>query len=315
MAKPVRASARRGTGIPVCAVCGGGEFYEDHNRGEHICTSCGCVLSERTIDSGPEWRAFTAEERDARARTGSPMTLTMADKGLATTIGWSDRDANGRSIAASSRAAIYRMRKWQIRTLVHSSQHRNLSIAMSEMDRLSSQLGVPKETKETSALIYRKALDKRLVRGRSIEGMVAASIYLSCRIHKIPRQLDEVVHEARVNRKELGQCVRLILRYVKLKVPIPSANDLMPRISSDLRLDGGTLHAAMEIINRAREKGITAGKDPGGLAAAALYIAGIIRDDRRTQREIAEASNVTEVTVRNRYKQLANDLEIRITPS
>ncbi|MHA1959763.1 MAG: transcription initiation factor IIB [Candidatus Thorarchaeota archaeon] len=315
MARPVRATASQGKSAALCAVCGGSEFYEDQNRGEHICTSCGCVVSERIIDSGPEWRAFTAEERDARARTGSPMTLTMADKGLATTIGWADRDASGRSIAASSRAAIYRMRKWQIRTLVHSSQHRNLSIAMSELDRLTSQLGIPRETKETSALIYRKALDKRLVRGRSIEGMIAASIYLSCRIHKIPRQLDEIVTEARVNRKELGQCVRLILRYVKVKVPIPSANDLMPRISSDLGLDGKTVQTAMGIINQARDRGITAGKDPGGLAAAALYIAGIIEDDRRTQREIAEASNVTEVTVRNRYKGLINSLQISIAPT
>jgi len=314
MARPVRASTGRTKGSAICSVCGGSEFYQDHTRGESICTSCGCVINERNLDTGPEWRAFTAEERNARARTGSPMTLTMADKGLATTIGWSDRDANGRAIAASSRAAIYRMRKWQIRTLVHSSQHRNLSIAMSEMDRLTSQLGVPHETKETAALVYRKALNKRLVRGRSIEGMVAATIYLSCRIHKIPRQLDEIVTEARVNRKELGQCVRLILRNVDVKVPIPSANDLMPRISADLGLDGKTVHTAMRIINEAREKGITAGKDPGGLAAAALYIAGIIEDDRRTQREIAEASNVTEVTVRNRYKDLANSLKITIKP-
>ncbi|MHA1933938.1 MAG: transcription initiation factor IIB [Candidatus Thorarchaeota archaeon] len=314
MARPVRATIDRQQNIGVCSSCGGNDFYQDLSRGESICTSCGCVITERIMDTGPEWRAFTAEERNARARTGSPATLTMADKGLATTIGWSDRDANGRTIAASNRAAIYRMRKWQIRTLVHSSQHRNLSIAMSEMDRLTSQLGVPHETKETAALIYRKALSKRLVRGRSIEGMVAASIYLSCRIHKIPRQLDEIVTEARVNRKELGQCVRLILRNVNIKVPIPYANDLMPRISADLSLDGKTVQTAMNIINEARERGITAGKDPGGLAAAALYIAGIIEDDRRTQREIAEASNVTEVTVRNRYKDLAKSLKITIKP-
>lgn len=314
MARSARAKNERGKSTVICSICGGTEFYEDSSRGENICTSCGCVMETQIVDSGPEWRAFTAEERNARARTGSPMTLTMADKGLATTIGWSDRDANGRAIKASNRAAIYRMRKWQIRTLVHSSQHRNLSIAMSEMDRLSSQLGVPRETKETAALIYRKALSKRLVRGRSIEGMVAASLYLSCRIHKIPRQLDEIVTEARVNRKELGQCVRLVLRNVPIKVPIPSANDLMPRISADLSLDGKTLQTAMDIINQAREKGITAGKDPGGLAAAALYIAGIIEDDRRTQREIAEASNVTEVTVRNRYKDLASNLQITIRP-
>ncbi len=314
MARPATATIDRQQGTNVCSICGGTEFYEDLTRGESICTSCGCVLNEKLVDTGPEWRAFTAEERNARARTGSPITLTMADKGLATTIGWTDRDANGRAIAANNRAAIYRMRKWQIRTLVHSAQHRNLSIAMSELDRLTSQLGIPGETKETAALIYRKALGRRLVRGRSIEGMVAATIYLSCRIHKIPRQLDEIVTEARVNRKELGQCVRLVLRNVPIKVPIPSANDLMPRISADLALEGRTLQCAMRIINEARQRGLTAGKDPGGLAAAALYIAGIIENDRRTQREIAEASNVTEVTVRNRYKDLANSLQITIRP-
>jgi len=296
----------------VCSNCGGNDFYEDSKRGESICTNCGCVLSAHIMDTGPEWRAFTAEERNARARTGSPMSLTMADKGLATTISWGNRDANGRSIKGSRRAAIYRMRKWQIRTLAHSSQHRNLSLAMSEMDRLCSQLGIPRETKETAALIYRKALNKRLVRGRSIEGMVSAAIYLSCRIHKIPRQLDEMVAEARVNRKSLAHCVRLIIRHVDVHIPIPSANDLMPRISSDLGMSGKTVQTATKIINAAKKKGITAGKDPGGIAAASLYIAGIIEDDRRTQREIAKASNVTEVTVRNRYKELANDLNIRI---
>ncbi|MEM4734924.1 MAG: transcription initiation factor IIB [Candidatus Thorarchaeota archaeon] len=314
MARTDRATMERHIPVMVCSICGGTEFHEDSTRGETTCTSCGCVISDHVLDVGPEWRAFTAEEREARARTGSPITLTMADKGLATTIGWSDRDANGRVIAANSRAAIYRMRKWQIRTLVHNSQHRNLSIALSEMDRLTSQLGIPGETKETAALIYRKALGRRLVRGRSIEGMVAATIYLSCRIHKIPRQLDEIVQEAKVNRKELGQCVRLVLRNVPIKVPIPSANDLMPRISADLSLSGKTVRCAMEIIAEARRRGLTAGKDPGGLAAAALYIAGIIENERRTQREIAEASNVTEVTVRNRYKDLAQSLKITIRP-
>jgi len=298
----------------VCTGCGESSFTRDYTRGERICTSCGLIVAEHALDTGPDWRAFTTEERNARARAGAPMRLSMADKGLSTTIDWRNRDASGRTLKSSTRAAMYRMRKWHIRSRLHGSQHRNLSIAMSEMDRLTSQLGVPHETKETAALVYRKALNRRLVRGRSIEGMVAATIYLSCRIHKIPRQLDEIVTEARVNRKELGQCVRLILRNVDVKVPIPSANDLMPRISADLGLDGRTVSTAMNIINEAREKGITAGKDPGGLAAAALYIAGIIEDDRRTQREIAEASNVTEVTVRNRYKDLANSLKITIKP-
>jgi transcription initiation factor TFIIB len=298
----------------VCMGCGQGLFTEDYARGEYTCTGCGLVVSERTADTGPEWRAFTAEERNSRARTGAPSTLTIADKGLATMIDWRNKDASGRALTSNTRAAIYRMRKWHIRSRLHSSEHKNLSIAMSEMERLSSQLGVPRDVRETAALIYRKALAKKLVRGRSIESVVAASIYLACRIHRIPRRLDEIVTETSVDRKKLGQSVRLIASRTNVSVPLPSAKDLIPRLSSDLVLEGRTAKKATEIINEARERYVTMGKDPGGIAGAALYIAGILEDDRRTQREIAQVSRVTEVTIRNRYKELVRVLEISINP-
>ncbi|MGD9395611.1 MAG: transcription initiation factor IIB [Candidatus Thorarchaeota archaeon] len=296
----------------VCINCGGTSFTKDHARGENICTSCGLVLSERTADRGPEWRAFTAEERNARARTGAPMTLTIADRGLSTVIDWRNKDASGRALTSTTRAAIYRMRKWHIRSRLHSSQHRNLGIAMSEMERLSSQLGVPRDVRETAALMYRKALSKRLVRGRSIESVVAASVYLACRIHRIPRRLDEIVTETNVDRKKIGHAVRLIVSRVNIDVPLASAKDLIPRLSSDLLLEGRTVKMATEIIKNAEERFVTIGKDPGGIAGAALYIAGIIEQDRRTQREIANVSRVTEVTIRNRYKELVRVLGISI---
>jgi transcription initiation factor TFIIB len=296
----------------VCSNCGGKGFYEDSKRGEIICTTCGCVITAHEMDMGPEWRAFTTEERHSRARTGAPMTLIMADKGLSTMISRVNKDAYGRAIKASQRAAIYRMRKWQFRSIAHSSKHRNLLAAMTELDRLASQLGIPRETRESAALIYRKALKKRLVRGRTINGLVAASLYLACRKHKIPRQLDEVITEAPLTRKELALCVRLILQHVKISVPVPSPKNLIPRLCSDLGLYGKTVRTALSIIDQAKEKGITDGKAPGGLAAAALYIAGIMEDDRRTQREIAETANVTEVTVRNRYKDIVKRLGISI---
>ncbi|MFX1483879.1 MAG: transcription initiation factor IIB [Promethearchaeota archaeon] len=297
----------------VCVNCGGTSFTKDYTRGEKACTSCGLVLSERTADRGPEWRAFTAEERNARARTGAPMTLTIADRGLSTMIDWRNRDASGRALTSTTRAAIYRMRKWHIRSRLHSSQHRNLSVAMSEMERLSSQLGIPRDVRETAALMYRKALAKRLVRGRSIESVVAASIYLACRIHRIPRRLDEIVAETNTDRKQVGHAVRLVISRVNIDVPLASANDLIPRLSSDLLLEGRTVKKATEIIKSAEERFVTIGKDPGGIAGAALYIAGILEEDRRTQREIAEVSHVTEVTIRNRYKDLVRSLGITFT--
>ncbi|OLS29891.1 MAG: Transcription initiation factor IIB [Candidatus Thorarchaeota archaeon AB_25] len=296
----------------VCVSCGGASFTEDHVRGENICTSCGLVVSERTTDRGPEWRAFTTEERNARARTGAPMTLTIADRGLSTVIDWRNKDASGRALTSTTRAAIYRMRKWHIRSRLHSSQHRNLGIAMSEMERLSSQLGIPRDVRETAALMYRKALTKNLVRGRSIESVVAASVYLACRIHRIPRRLDEVATETNVDRKQIGHAVRLVVSRVNIDVPLASAKDLIPRLSSDLLLEGRTVKKATEIIKNAEEKFVTIGKDPGGIAGAALYIAGIVEKDRRTQREIANVSRVTEVTIRNRYKELVRVLGISI---
>jgi transcription initiation factor TFIIB len=296
----------------ICSDCGGKGFYEDSKRGEIICTSCGCVISAHEMDMGPEWRAFTAEERNSRARTGAPMTLMMADKGLSTMIGRVNKDAYGRAIKASQRAAIYRMRKWQFRSIAHSSKHRNLLAALTELDRLASQLGIPRETREAASLIYRKALNKRLVRGRTINGLVAASLYLACRKHRIPRQLDEIVVEAPLKRKELALCVRKVIQHVKIDLPVPSPKNLIPRLCSDLGLTGKTVLTALSIIEKAKEKGITNGKAPGGLAAAALYIAGILEDDRRTQREIAETANVTEVTVRNRYKDIVRQLEISL---
>jgi len=296
----------------VCMGCGQSTFTKDYTRGEQTCTVCGLVASDRTADRGPEWRAFTSEERNARARVGAPATFTMADKGISTMIDWRNKDASGKVLKSDTRAAMYRMRKWHIRSMLHSSQHRNLGIAMSELQRLASQLGVPRDVRETAALIYRKALIKKLVRGRSIESVVAASIYLACRIHRIPRPLDEIVIETSVDRKKVGYAVRLIVSRVDVKVPLPAAKDLIPRISADLMLEGRTVKKATEIIKLAKEKYVTIGKGPGGIAGAALYIAGILEDDRRTQREIAQVSRVTEVTIRNRYKELVRILGITI---
>ncbi|MFW9842983.1 MAG: transcription initiation factor IIB [Candidatus Thorarchaeota archaeon] len=309
LASPKKGHTRR---KEVCMGCGQSTFTKDYARGERTCSVCGLVASERTADTGPEWRAFTAAEKNARARAGAPATFLIADKGISTMIDWRNKDSSGKALTGNTRAAMYRMRKWHIRSRLHSSQDRNLSIAMNEMQRLSSQLGIPRDVVETAALMYRKALITKIVRGRSIEAVVAASVYLACRIHRIPRPLDEIVAETNVDRKKVGYAVRLVVSRVNVAVPLPSARDLIPRLSSDLMLEGRTVKKATEIINQAKQKYVTIGKAPGGIAGAALYIAGILEEDRRTQREIAHASRVTEVTIRNRYKELVRVLGITI---
>jgi len=295
-----------------CPECHSTQITVDPSRGERICANCGLVIEEKEVDQGPEWRAFTSVEEKNRSRTGSPSTLTVHDKGLSTMIDWRDRDAHGNKLDPAMRAKIYRIRKWQIRTRVHSSIDRNLAHAMSELDRLSSQLVIPRGVKEAAAIFYRKAIDKKLIRGRSIEAMVGASIYASCRSRKIPRTLDEIAKFSRIKKKELGRCYRLIMRELAIKIPLSSPVDFITRFGAELHISGIAQRNAIAILESAKKSGITIGKDPTGLAAAALYIATLKEGERRTQREIAEVAHVTEVTVRNRYKELAEYLKINV---
>ena len=298
--------------IRRCPDCDSAETVRDAVRGEVACAQCGLVLDSNAIDTGPEWRAFTSEERDKRARTGSPVNYAVKEPDLSTEIDWRNRDASGRQLAANRRAEIYRLRKWQRRSRVHSSIERNLASAMSELDRLSSQLGMSRTVKDTAALMYRRALENRLIRGRSIDAMIAASMYAACRLREAPCTLDEVAIHSRINRKELGRCYRLLLRKLDVRMPVSRPINFIPRFAQALGLSGRVQRHAAQILEEARAAGITAGKDPTGLAASALYISSIMQGERRTQREIATVAHVTEVTVRNRYKELVRKLKLAI---
>jgi len=296
----------------ICSECGSKDIRTDYARGETICANCGIVLSLRNIDQGPEWRVFSAEDFNKRSRVGSPSTYTLRDKGLSTVIDWHNKDAFGQQLAPNRQAQLYRLRKWQIRTRVHPSLDRNLTIAMAELDRLSSQLGIPWNIKEAAAILYRRAVEKKLIRGRSIEAMITAAVYAACRKQKMPYGLEEVAQYSRINRKEMGRCYRFMRKHLGINIPGVSPLDFIPRFSSALNLSERTQQQAAKIITRAREKGITVGKDPKGLAAAALYIAAIIAGERRTQREIAHVARVTEVTIRNRYKEMLIELNLHL---
>ncbi|TFG99454.1 transcription initiation factor IIB [Candidatus Thorarchaeota archaeon] len=296
-----------------CPACSCNEVFIDHARGEVTCSNCGVVLSDHSIDQGPEWRAFTADEQNARQRVGGPTDWSKFDQGLTTIIGRQNVDASGRKLTSTRRAQIHRLRKWQIRTKVHSSDKRNLAVAMTELHRISSQLSIPYSIRETSAVIYRKALRKRLTRGRTILGMIAASLYLACRVHQVPRPLEEVCDQIHITRKELSLCVRLIIRYLNLKIPFSSPIDFIHRFGTELDLPGEAKKKAIDILMLAKEQRLTIGKDPKGMAAAAIYVASILTGARRTQLEIARTARVTEVTVRNRYKEMVEKLGISTT--
>ena len=295
-----------------CPECGSTHLSRDYSRAELVCKDCGLVIDENLIDHGPEWRAFNSEQREKRARTGAPMTYTIHDKGLSTVIGWKNRDSYGKSIPTRNRAQLYRMRKWQRRVRIADATERNLALALSGIDRMASTLGLPRTVRETAAMIYRKAALKKLVRGRSINGVAAASLYAACRQCLVPRTLDEISSIARMSRKDVGRNYRYVTRELGLKLIPTSPEDYISRFCSELKLSGPVKAKTIEILKEAADKELTSGRGPTGMAAAALYIATVLCGERRTQREVADVAGVTEVTIRNRYKELAEKLSIDI---
>ncbi|MEE9268607.1 MAG: transcription initiation factor IIB [Thermoplasmata archaeon] len=292
--------------------CGSANLAYDETRGELVCQECGLVIDEGIIDQGPEWRAFDMEQGEKRARTGAPMTYTIHDKGLSTTIGWKNKDSYGRTIPTKNRAQLYRLRKWQRRIRVSNATERNLAYALSELDRMASGMGLPRNVRETAAVIYRKAVNKNLIRGRSIEGVVAASLYAACRQNGVPRTLDEIANASHVTRKEIGRTYRFMTRELKLRLMPTRPQDYVSRFCSELKLSGAVQSRAMDILKDATDKELTSGRGPTGVAAAAIYVASILGNERRTQREVADVAGVTEVTIRNRYKELTDKLGIDV---
>jgi transcription initiation factor TFIIB len=297
-----------------CPECSSKNLVHDYDLGETICGDCGLVLYEQTLDKGPEWRAFTHEEKTSRSRVGMPTSYSIHDKGLSTTISQVDRDAFGRKLPISTRLQMWRLRKWQIRSRVHSSTDRNLAQAMAELERLSSKVSISPPIKEKAAVIYRKALEKTLVRGRSINSIAAASLYAACRQTGSPRTLREIAEASLVDKKDVARCYRLLLQQLDFHMPISNPLTYVSKIAEKNGILGKTQGAAIAILREASRKRFSAGKDPMGMAAAALYIACLQNNEKITQKDIAEAAGVTEVTVRNRYKALKKQLNLE-TPN
>ncbi|MCS7099742.1 MAG: transcription initiation factor IIB [Sulfolobales archaeon] len=297
---------------PLEEKCPPDKVVFDESRGQYVCLETGEVIEERVIDQGPEWRAFTSDEESKRARAGSPLSPMIHDGGLTSVIDWRDKDATGKKLEMKKRLDAMRWRKWQLRTRIQSSIDRNITQAAVELGRIADQLGLPKSIKEEAVSIYRRAIERGIVRGRSVEAVAAAALYIACRIHKIPRQLDEISSITKADKREISRCYRMLVKELEVKVPPTDSADYVPRIVSALGLSGRVAKKAVELLEEARKLGITAGKDPTGVAAAAVYAAAQMLGIRRTQKDIAAVVGVTEVTVRNRYRELVRSLKLQL---
>jgi transcription initiation factor TFIIB len=286
-----------------CPECSG-RLVNDSEHGETVCTDCGLVVEENEIDRGPEWRAFDSAERDKKSRVGAPTTQMMHDKGLSTNIGWQNKDAYGRSLSSSQRQKMQRLRTWNERFRTRDSKERNLKQALGEIDRMASALGLPKNVRETASVIYRRALEEDLLPGRSIEGVATAALYAAARQAGTPRSLDEMARVSRVDRMELTRTYRYVVRELQLEIQPADPRSYVPRFVSDLDRSDEVERQARELLETAQDRGITSGKSPVGLAAAAVYAAGLLANEKVTQSEVSEVANISEVTIRNRYKEL-----------
>ncbi len=296
-----------------CPECGNKRLINDPENAEIVCMECGIVVASKLQDRGPEWRAFNKEQRAKRVRVGAPLTYTIHDKGLSTMIDWHDRDVYGRRLSPGQKAQVYRLRKWQRRIRVSDATERNLAFALSEIGKIANSLSLPKNILETASVIYRKAVKERLIRGRSIQGVTAAAVYVACRQCNLPRTLEEIAQASHNNKKEVGRSYRFLVRALDYFIPPVKPSQYITKFSNQLTMQGKVEEIAHKILITAKKARLTSGRGPTGIAAAASYIASVLTGERKTQREIAEIAQVTEVTIRNRYKELVEKLSFEIS--
>jgi transcription initiation factor TFIIB len=284
----------------------------DHEYGEIICSNCGTVISEKLEDtSHQERRASIFEKADRRARTGAPYSLARHDMGLSTIIGRENKDASGQIIDTAMRPSIERLRTWDHRTIVHTSGDRNFMQAFGQLDRLKEKLGLSDPIIERAAYIYRRVQERGLIKGRRIDSVLAAALYIACREMDTHRSIKDVAATSNIKRKELARNYRLLVLELDIKIPEVNPMKCVAKVANRLSLSEKTRHQAINIMEEVVNKKITAGKEPMGLAATVLYASSIKTDEKIPQKDIAMASGVTEVTIRNRFKELKRLLKSR----
>lgn len=256
------------------------------------------------MDKRVEKRIFTKEDLIKKSRVGPPLSLTFFDKGLSTIISKGNKDALGKDLDPNKKAEINRLRKWDNRTKTSSSKDRSLREAMTDLDRFTSLLNLKKEIKESTAYLYRKAIAKGVTRGRSIEGILLASIYISWRKNRIPKTLTDFERVTSINIKKISKFARVIQEKLHISLPVTSPIDLIPRFCSELELTGEVQSKAIFLLQCVIKSRIMVGKHPAGIAATALYAAALFANQHRSQRKIADIAGISEEVLRKNYKEI-----------
>jgi transcription initiation factor TFIIB len=297
------------TTLGKCPGCNNEKIITDPDSGEMFCNKCGRVITDKLLETGPEWRTFAGDET-TNARTGIPESIARHDMGLSTVIGRDDRDASGNKLDPAMRIMMNRLSTWDMRSQLHTPKDRSLSQAFLQLNVLKDKLGLSDGIVEKTAYIYRKAQSRRLTCGRTILGVLAASVYIACREMGAHRTLDDIATACNVKRKELARDFRILHNRLDLKIPQTDPIKCMAKVANKVKLSEKTKRQAVEIMSNVMREKLSAGKDPMGLAASVLYLSSIKSGENVTQVSIAEAAGVTEATVRNRFKDLKSNLPL-----
>jgi transcription initiation factor TFIIB len=295
----------------LCSICNRSDkIVTDPESGEIICSNCGIVLVDKVEDmSHLERRTFSGGQIDeTRARTGAPTSLARHDMGLATVIGRRDRDSSGQKIDPSIRSTMQRLRKWDFRVQSNTTSDRNLKAAFKLLDRLKDKLGLSDAVVEKVAYIYRKVQEIGFIRGRTTPAVLAAAIYIAYRELGVPKTMKDIAAASDLKRKNIARTYRQLILELDYKVPNPDPVKCIAKVANKTNLTEKTKRQAINIMEKVTENEISAGKDPMGLAATVLYISCIKTGESITQKEISNVAGVTEVTLRNRFKDLKNQL-------
>ena len=277
-----------------CPECGCGIYTETD---ELVCEDCGLIVETDRLDRGPEWRSFADDETNPK-RTGAPLTVARHDHGLSTEIGYA---AN---VSAAKRRQFARLRRQHNRARVTSKRERNQIHAFTRIKHIVSNESLPTPVRDQACSLFRSAQNEDLLRGRSIEGFVAACLYAACRLASISRTVDEITTASQSSREEFQAAYDALNRELGLPIEPTHPREYLPRYADRLELSVGVERRAKELVDRTEAEGIHIGRNPSGIAAACLYTAAKEHGKSLTQREAADVASVTPVTLRTTYQEL-----------
>jgi len=295
-------------------------LVDDIQNGEIICSGCGVVVADQIADSGPETISSNLEDKMRLARATGQTTYSQHDLGITTEISISAKDYSGKTINHEVANQMHNLRKWQQRIRVSSPRERRLANVLAKMGETCDNLNLSKNVLETSSIIYRN-LDGHIdVKGKSVVSITAATIYMACKQCEVVRSLEEICRGI-CPAKDVKSKTKLAARYYRTMVmemgqgvaPVVTMNKYISKIANMTQTEVRVERLALEIAEKTKDSSISDGKAPNGIAAAYLYVASVLLGQNVLQRDVSSVAGVTEVTIRNRCKEILTCYKLKIT--